>query len=623
MSAFDPVWGSTWGSIWEGSFVGGGGGGAPVFQGTYACYPLKNNGKDSITDAEAIVTRLSPKNYETTSGFKTVGDNEGAYTGEGVLLEGEATNRAPTPTDLSGYAVNNGATITPATDNPFPPYSASTVTMAPNSWVNVGVGGNGIIGDVTTSYYIRSTTVDGTWGISIFDTAHRRRLIDVTTDWARVDVTELGMGAVTNLYLGDNRSGNVGTLNSVEIACFNAVNSTNPSSLIFGTSGSPTTRNADTYTNPTDDVFFDAGCFLGDFTSGLFVNGVNTSASLMTFVNNTPPQNNKYRGFVSALWIGSVFTSSNGAQVQVSSIINTETITFNVLRGTNQEIQEGFEYPNTFNSDFSRSGYATDKAAMRQLRADVEDVPPTSLGNANSFSTSTSGVAVSGNTITIDGSYTATDTLANIDISGSNDLLATDIAYADVTVTINSGSLVIFGEVITASGDYKISSPIGANVPLPVSVPYVASNVTGSVDAVIEFKEIDQSRWLAWPEDNFVLTGSVIARQEDIGVIFLTLNGVDNMSLVYNSGTSDFVLEKVVGGVSDLNTVNLSVSYGDQIDWTITQSSGQLILDINGSSNNVATVTDMNWGSVLYLGTANSSGSEFNGIYFDSCIKDA
>ncbi|MCP4001458.1 MAG: hypothetical protein GY727_11170, partial [Gammaproteobacteria bacterium] len=58
MSAFDPVWGSTWGSIWEGSFVGGGGGGAPVFQGTYACYPLKNNGKDSITDAEAIVTRL-------------------------------------------------------------------------------------------------------------------------------------------------------------------------------------------------------------------------------------------------------------------------------------------------------------------------------------------------------------------------------------------------------------------------------------------------------------------------------------------------------------------------------------------------------------------------------------
>ncbi|MCP4090268.1 MAG: hypothetical protein GY746_10800, partial [Gammaproteobacteria bacterium] len=54
-----------------------------IFNGTYACYPLKNNGKDSITDAEAIVTRLSPKNYETTSGFKTVGDNEGAYTGEG------------------------------------------------------------------------------------------------------------------------------------------------------------------------------------------------------------------------------------------------------------------------------------------------------------------------------------------------------------------------------------------------------------------------------------------------------------------------------------------------------------------------------------------------------------
>jgi len=77
MSFFDPVWGSRWMSIWEGSFVGGGDTPIiPLFDGTYWCAPLKNNGADTVTDGSLTVTRLSPKNFETTSGFKTVGDNK-------------------------------------------------------------------------------------------------------------------------------------------------------------------------------------------------------------------------------------------------------------------------------------------------------------------------------------------------------------------------------------------------------------------------------------------------------------------------------------------------------------------------------------------------------------------
>jgi len=367
------------------------------------------------------VTRLSPKNFETTSGFKTVGDNEGAYTGERVLLEDEATNLTPIPQDfsLSGWIKSGGTSVGSQVIAPDGTLTAYVVDfLSESDYLRDTALTEPVEGRTfTTAFYLKANgNVGDTITIRIQRnsggvTVPGQTQVVLTDKWVRYSATFTGVADNVGLRFQVYRaSGDTAT--TCQLWQCDVTESSSPSSPIFQGN---TTRNADTATVPTSNAFVDAECFLGNFNSGTAVKGVNLVTSTMTFFATDVPERGKYYQEVGANWVGAILTAVNGAQVQVASINNDVTFVYSVLRGTDQEIQEGFEYPNRFTKDSSRSAY--DLAGAKALRQSVGDYGK-NIGNTVSFSSLAAGSSVGGNTLTINGSYASSDPLIGVNIDG-------------------------------------------------------------------------------------------------------------------------------------------------------------------------------------------------------------
>jgi len=258
----------------------GGSSGGDLFDGTYWCAPLKNNGADTVTDGSLTVTRLSPKNFETTSG-------------EGVLLEGEATNLCENYNtknlSLANINVQNGAslTIVPSDGSleqagftlgdgsvyrltsdptqgasncyPFGGTGTTSKTFSMQVWARVVQQGE-------QEVRLRFRNQGNPTGTLIQGSEWRKYTFtgDSQEGFNRTfQITCLGTGSTPTIveWIGNQLEVGSNTTSLVEVQ------------------GSAATRNADTATVPTSNAFVDAECFLGNFNSGTAVKGVNLVTS--------------------------------------------------------------------------------------------------------------------------------------------------------------------------------------------------------------------------------------------------------------------------------------------------------------------------------------------------------
>lgn len=552
-----------------------------VFTGIYADYPLISNGQNTVTSGLAINQNPDGKNPELTTGIGTVApyslaafpNNLVAGSGVGgTLNEKSSINYAREPDTLSGAAdIVVNSVIAPD----------GTLTASHVSNILASTGDKASIR--TDSYPIANNDVVGALWIrgaagGVIRVVHKRtdggafagmtRIVTLTGEWERAqDLTFLGAADNTASAMFVTNGGDAGTVDELDVWVADICLGTKSSSTIIP-DGVPTTRAADNIQVPTSDAWVDRD------------HGI-TGTGVISLTGT------KYDNALDVNCIGTLFGNGLTRTAEITAYAaNSITVTGTIAA-----------------NDYLCAEYsAYTLAAFKAVRESVGDYG-ISLGNTIGFSSAAAGVTISGNTATIDGTYTATDPLVNVDVSGNNDLIATDTIFYNVDVTINSGSIVLFGTVISVSGNYTIANSVGGSVPLPISIPVIVSNVTGAVDAVVVFNGADQFRWLDWPEDNFKIRNTVTLKESSSNAPILFL--VNNSSIygVFGFANGTDLVFQIFNGTTDtitFNGISLDAEYEYEIDVTPTNFS----VTLNGSNQTIArTAATFNngWDKTAYI----------------------
>ncbi len=191
-----------------------------------------------------------------------------------ILVEPASTNLLKYSEDFtarSGVGSLNNVTVTSnATTDPTGGNNGSLVTLSANAYANKNI--TMTANETTYSIYLKSPTVAGTYPLNWFDGSHHRQLVNVTTEWQRIQITftpNAGSSVSRFVYFGDNRGGLGETLSSVYVWGGQVENKEYASSYIPTTS-TPITRSAESYldggdvsliNSPSGVLFVERQCF--------------------------------------------------------------------------------------------------------------------------------------------------------------------------------------------------------------------------------------------------------------------------------------------------------------------------------------------------------------------------
>jgi hypothetical protein len=144
---------------------------------------------------------------------------------------------------ISGSTVTNNATTAPDGTN-----TAARIQVDPGGYVadtsiSVTAGQT-----YTFSFWVKSVSGSGTWGINIYDhgganIGHHRTTVNITEEWQRVSYTYTPTGTAVNVYVSDDREG-LATISDAYVWGAQLEQKSFVTSLI-PTEGSEKTRTAD------------------------------------------------------------------------------------------------------------------------------------------------------------------------------------------------------------------------------------------------------------------------------------------------------------------------------------------------------------------------------------------
>ena len=626
--------------------------GGNLFNGTYAFYPMKTHGRNTAGVGEVTVLRDGDKFPIMPSGnIKTFLDNAGAYTGEGVLLEEEATNIHPNPSSLELWdKLNVGSALLPVVT---PNYALAPDGTMTATRVQLSLGGGVTSGDfcrlqedvefLTTdsiqSFYVKSNDANN------YSCGHLMRSesvanFDATQQWEMVAQTNISTPGISTD--GIQLRGARGQSATADILIWSApsqgfqTTAGSYTSSFIGGSGAPATRADDFATVPSSDVYVDASkdnpFTIDDYNLGAYVHGIYAPSS--TSVSMRIADGGKYdRWFRNNTDVyGAIITASNGLVVKLASDNGFGTNVAMLVRNPTglsfADACDALQYPNPLTIDFSNGTIPL--ADMHTGRADVGDLPPTKLPLSVTLTPNNSGVTVNDNIITIDGTYSAENAvLVDVSSTAINEIKSTDIIYYELDYTVNSGAGVVtlLGQTLTA-GINKISLSLPSNTPLPLSTALI--NVDGTIDCEINITEKTIRRWLDSPiHDNtfkltftpWGLTGEgtplfFIESEDDDYVLKIVPNdySAGDFVFTYTKGIIDVdVTVNVSGGIIDGTAYALEIGYDDS----------NVIATVDGDTEtetNVHAEQTVAWKSVAHLGGETST--TVNGLYSEFGAED-
>lgn len=182
-----------------------------------------------------------------------------------LLLETSITNLVPYSEDLTQWTNSNSSVTANATLDPKGTNDGFLVSLDTSS-AYLNKTANFLAEPTTFSVYLKSPTVAGTFPLNWYAAnggGHHRELVNVTTEWQRIELNFTPTGLGTRfVYIGDNRGGLGETLSSV-YAWGAQVESNSFATSYIPTTASTVTRSADTgivtgdlssYLNSTEGV---------------------------------------------------------------------------------------------------------------------------------------------------------------------------------------------------------------------------------------------------------------------------------------------------------------------------------------------------------------------------------
>ena len=270
-----------------------------------------------------------------------------------ILVEPTSTNILKYSEDFTARAgigsLTNTTVTSNATTDPTGGNNGSLVTLSANAFANKNIMMTG--NELTYSIYLKSPTVSGTYPLNWFDGSHHRQLVNVTTEWQRIEITftpNAGAGSSRFVYFGDNRGGLGETLSSVYVWGGQVEEKGYASSYIPTTSAN-VTRSAESYLNggdvslinsPSGVLFVERQCFDSGTNDWILLTGTGENEAISVGIYGTSNGSNStrvktststlYKGFqgsktsmskLAVKWDGTeVKTFRNGALIQTGTL---------------------------------------------------------------------------------------------------------------------------------------------------------------------------------------------------------------------------------------------------------------------------------------------------------------
>jgi len=383
---------------------------------------------------------------------------------------------------------------------------------------------------------------------------------------------------------------------------------------------------------PTSDVFVDYSCFTSNRNSGSYTNGVfivnDTRAILMLYADNVPSIDGKYEGFQDVLQVNYLLSADNGAMLRINSIGSNNVWDCSILKGSMQEVQEGFEYPNNFAAYFQTSAY--DLAGAIALADSIDRTPTVQTGAKLTPSASAPGVSVSGANVSIDGTYSLNDILVR-GLIENKDLIQGDYLTIEFNADIIQGSLnaqVGVTQQPIAQGLNRFVTKIGGDVPAGVELPFILAGVTGDVEATLQALSVTVSRWMTYPVNNFDISCEVTYKSlTNIGPAFYLEQTASNyfvygiadvngdLNLVVSDNTNSDII--TFAGVVSVDQTNVIESFA------ITDTLISATVDgVTQTTPRTAAVLTGNWDNLLLFGGGSDSVITSKLVIKDSNLSD-
>ena len=249
-----------------------------------------------------------------------------------ILVEPTSTNLLKYSEDFTaraGIGSLAGATVTSnATTDPTGGNNGSLITLSANSFANKNILMSG--NELTYSIYLKSPTVAGTYPLNWYDGSHHRQLVNVTTEWQRIEITFTPNAGASNarfVYFGDNRGGLGETLSSVYV-WGGQVEEKGYASSYIPTTSATVTRSAESYLNggdvslinsPSGVLFIERQCFdsgTNDFIL-LTATGANEAISVGIYGTNIGGNSTRVKTSTSTIYSGLFGQKINMAKLAV------------------------------------------------------------------------------------------------------------------------------------------------------------------------------------------------------------------------------------------------------------------------------------------------------------------
>ena len=249
----------------------------------------------------------------------------------GLLVEESRTNliRYSIISTVAGWSISGSTVTNNATTAPDGTNTAARIQVDPGGYVadlsiSVTAGQT-----YTFSFWVKSVSGSGTWGINIYDhgganIGHHRTTVNITEEWQRVSYTYTPTGTLVNVYVSDDRD-NLATISDAYVWGAQLEQGSFKTSLI-PTEGSTVTRNPDnvsmigenfsSWYNPSEGTLF----FIG---SNQYVSTTNGNTKGFVVINDS--SSNTRIDFRQRI-IFSIL-SSNGTNVSWSGISTPTNIT--------------------------------------------------------------------------------------------------------------------------------------------------------------------------------------------------------------------------------------------------------------------------------------------------------